>query len=112
MHTPDNHIHIINFGGSISVNGLYRQDKDLYYREVREIESSLPRLPEGVSRFEYAACLWSIEHIRQGGGLAVYCHPHWLSNVYHVRDSMTRAVLEDVSSMLLSWRAAKASRKI
>ena len=27
--------------------------------------------------------------------MAIFCHPHWLANVYHVPDAMTRAVLRE-----------------
>ncbi len=96
VHTPGNHIHIINFGGDFSVNNLAGEDEPAYLRDVAAIEANLGALPEGVSATEYAMCLWSIEKIRQGGGMAIFCHPHWVANVYHVRDEMTRHVLSNM----------------
>jgi hypothetical protein len=93
VHAPGNPVHIINFGGSFSVNELFRQDEAGYYEAVRAIERQLPPLGEGISRFEYASCLWCVDQVRRGGGMAIFCHPHWLANVYHVPDAMTRVLL-------------------
>jgi hypothetical protein len=92
VHTPGNHIHIVNFGGGISVNDL-SADEARYTREVGEILRSLPALPEGVDAFEYAACLWSAAKIREGGGMGIFCHPHWIADVYHVPDAMSWHIL-------------------
>ena len=96
VHTPGNHIHIINFGGDFSVNSLAWDNEQTYDREVAAIRQTLGELPEGVDADEYAMCLWSIGKIHQGGGMAIYCHPHWIANVYHVRDAMTRHVLRNM----------------
>jgi hypothetical protein len=96
VHTPGNHIHIINFGGDNSANALARSNEEQYRADVEAIVASLPALPDGVNPFEYAACLWSIGKIRAGGGMSIYCHPHWIANVYHVRDAMTWHVFENM----------------
>ncbi|MGL6173148.1 MAG: PHP domain-containing protein [Cellulosilyticaceae bacterium] len=88
VHGLDNHIHIVNFGGEYSVNEIFQQDPDLYYKEVRAIEATLD-CPEDINTFEYASCLWVYDHIRKGNGLSIFAHPHWLANVYHVRDTMS-----------------------
>ena len=75
------------------MNELFRQDEAGYYEAVRAIERQLPPLGEGISRFEYASCLWCVDQVRRGGGMAIFCHPHWLANVYHVPDAMTRVLL-------------------
>ena len=88
VHLAHNHIHIVNFGGEISVNGLFRSDPEGYEKEVRALAAALT-CPEGVNAFEYASCLWIYDKIRKGGGLGIYAHPHWLADVYHVPDAMT-----------------------
>ena len=93
VHTPGNHIHIINFGGSFSVNELAFSNEDRYGREVEAIRRALPALPEGVDDFEFAACLWSISNIRRGGGMAIFVHPHWLEDAYHVNEATARHIL-------------------
>ena len=92
VHAPDNHIHIVNFGGDFSVNKLFQEDEERYYREVREIEKSLHIPPEAgrVNAFEYASSVWIYEHIRQGNGLSIFAHPYWTVDAYHVSEDMTR----------------------
>lgn len=94
VHLPENHIHIVNFGGDYSVNALCHEDEQRYYREVREIEKTLD-CPCGVSSFEYAACLWIYRHIENGGGLSIFAHPHWIGYAYHVREAMTKYQLKN-----------------
>jgi len=85
VHPPENHVHMVNFGGSSSINELFNNDRARYEREVNEIMLDLD-VPEGVNRYEYASCLWVFDQIRQVGGLGIYCHPYWIANVYHVSE--------------------------
>ena len=78
VHPPNNPVHIVNFGGSFSVNELF-EDKEKYQAEVNQIEQQLGPLPAGVDRYVYASCCWSFEKIRKGGGLGVFCHPYWFT---------------------------------
>jgi len=92
VHTPENYVHIVHVGGSASVNALYEEDDETYYEEVARIQQTLD-MPEEY-RFPYAACLWAIEKIRAVGGLAIFCHPYWLEDVYNVPEALTRAILK------------------
>src|SRR5690606_31548705 len=47
VHPFRNHVHMVNFGGSYSVNELFEKDPDRYYREINEIMEGL-EVPEGV----------------------------------------------------------------
>jgi hypothetical protein len=77
VHAPDNNVHIVNFGGSFSVNEMYRQDEEAYREAVRNIVSELPEeVPEAV-KFPLASSEWCFDRIREGGGIAMYCHPYW-----------------------------------
>ncbi|MEN6664196.1 MAG: PHP domain-containing protein [Phycisphaerae bacterium] len=76
VHPPGNWVHMVNFGGSQSVNALIGQDKDAYLSAVAEIEKTLPDM-HGLARHQYASCVWCYRQIQAGGGLAVLCHPHW-----------------------------------
>merc|ERR1712000_444133 len=78
VHPPDNPVHIINFGGSFSVNDLF-EDRGRYQAEVDQIDQQLGTLPAGVNRYQYASCCWAFEKIRQGGGLGIFCHPYWFT---------------------------------
>lgn len=97
VHLPGNDVHIVNFGGKYSVNGLIAgraQDleshrravidnpppvltEEEYRKEVAELIPSL-HIPEGIEAFPYAACVWIFNHIRKAEGLGIFCHPYWV----------------------------------
>jgi hypothetical protein len=77
VHPPGNPVHILNFGGNFSVNALF--DGQDYQNEVQAITASLENWPEGLDSYPYASCVWSFDKIRAGGGLAIFCHPYWVS---------------------------------
>ena len=77
VHSPDNLVHIVNFGGSRSVNALYREDEPKYRNEVAAIAESIPDKIPGKDYFPVAASEWVFGKIREAGGLAVFCHPYW-----------------------------------
>ena len=101
-HLPNIVVHIVNFGGTWSVNSLidtcpaYSErgtdpkwhslngemppaiSEDEYRRQVMEIADKLPELPPKVDRFTYAACLWIFDRIREAGGLGILAHPFWV----------------------------------
>ena len=77
VHSPDNPVHIVNFGGRFSVNALYREDEQKYRKEVAEIMEKIPDRIPGKDYFPVAASEWVFGKIREAGGLAVFCHPYW-----------------------------------
>lgn len=83
VHSPNNEVHIVNFGGSFSVNEKYRKDEATYRKEVAEILEKMPDKRSDMEMFPVAASEWVFEQIRSGGGLGVFCHPYWyvLQNV-------------------------------
>jgi len=93
VHSPDNFVHVVHFGGSSSVNALFEYDDDDYRRQVQEIvdQGDIPY----DDKFVYAANRWVSERIRERGGLSIFCHPHWINNTYNVPDSLSRAFLEN-----------------
>jgi len=93
VHSPDNYVHVIHFGGDSSVNELFEHDQDLYYEEVQQIVDT-EELPH-FDKFAYAANKWVAKKIRETNGLAVFCHPHWINDTYNVPDSLSRAFLEN-----------------
>ena len=98
VHSPETYLHIVNFGGEFSVNKLFQDDKDAFYRDVAYIDRTA-RIPfdDPADRFVYASALWCVEKIRKAGGISVFPHPHWISNVFNVPDKMSRAFfLNDV----------------
>jgi len=123
VHMPDsgdciNDIHIVNFGGKYSVNALIDTEdhcvevgtgKELrsfegfdcpdtmseqdYYDAVNEFAKTLD-IPEGIEKFAYASCVWIFNHIRKSEGLAIFCHPYWISNVQQVPETFTDYMLK------------------
>ncbi|MBQ6420390.1 MAG: hypothetical protein IJK02_04875 [Clostridia bacterium] len=107
VHGQVNDAHIVNFGGEYSINALVedvavRTDgRDLKVRAIREndvpdimtieeFEEKMTALaaeiqvPEKVDALPAAMCKWAFDEIRKAGGLAIFPHPNWRPNVYHV----------------------------
>ncbi len=77
VHPPDCPVHMVNFGGDFSVNEMFRQEEERYRSEVKARIARLGAVTPGVDPFAVAATGWTFDKIREGGGLAVYCHPYW-----------------------------------
>lgn len=77
VHSPDNPVHIVNFGGSRSVNEIYRKDEEKYRKEIAEIIENMPDKEEGKDYFVVAASEWVFKNIQNCGGLALFSHPYW-----------------------------------
>ncbi|MCI5650338.1 MAG: hypothetical protein MR332_13115 [Fusicatenibacter sp.] len=112
VHTPGNNVHIINFAGSFSVNELAKHGTNRLWScdprqewmdEVNRLVSSLPDPPKGVDKFVWASCMLIYQKIREGGGISIFCHPYWISDVYNVNAEMTRKICS--STPLIEWLA-------
>lgn len=91
----NNKVHIVNFGGNISVNELYQQNREQYFSEVSEIEQGVENL-EGANKFQYAASVWAIDKIRKNAGLAILPHPHWVTDYcYHIPKKLVSTFFEN-----------------
>ena len=112
IHLPGNDIHIVNFGGDYSINGLLNcslqyinkgadpdwrsttgicpdvMTEDEYRAEVNALAQTLD-IPENVEKFPYASCVWICNHIKNANGLGIFAHPYWISNVYQVPEDFT-----------------------
>jgi hypothetical protein len=95
VHPPDNPVHIVNFGGSFSLNTIFREDEPRYRAEVAAIADGLVDFPEGVDCYTYASCEWCYRQIRAGGGLGIFCHPYWFTrHRYDVSETLTTLILD------------------
>lgn len=84
VHPPKNHCHTIHFGGSYSVNQIFREEPQRYEKEVGEIAAGLGEM-DSAYRQEYASLLWVYREIKKAGGLAVMVHPCWIQEeAYHM----------------------------
>lgn len=106
VHTFGNNVHIINFAGDFSINEEARQIDDYNFNwdypareewdaKVRARAAGMAGLPEGVDPYIHASCLTVLERIRDAHGLGIFCHPHWIADVYNVSDAFTRFYLEN-----------------
>lgn len=119
VHLPMTDVHIVNAGGTFSVNGLLEasandQEKGTdpkyrsldgncpaivpayeYRRQIEEIASSaaLADCPDDVERISYAVCLWAFARIREAGGLGIFAHPYWIADMWHIPEAFTRYMM-------------------
>lgn len=94
VHPPGNPVHLVNFGGAFSVNALF-QDKARYAAAVDEYERALGPLVPGCDRRQYAETLFCLDKIREGGGLAIYCHPYWVAgHQYYVSEAFNTQMMD------------------
>ncbi len=81
VHPPENPVHIINFGGSFSVNARFAEPA--YRDQVQALIKRIGPVPANVDPYAFASCCWCHDQIRAGGGLGVLCHPYWFTNQYY-----------------------------
>ena len=117
VHLPLTDVHIVNFGGLHSVNGQIREkeayrevngnpvdlaldahpapamSREEFEAEIRAFAETL-EVPADVDRLSYAVCVWAFDKIREADGLAIFAHPYWLANVFHVSDPLTHHLME------------------
>lgn len=118
VHLPMTNVHIVNFGGLNTVNGLIREKEayadvngdpdrlalhgnpptsmslEEYKKAIAEFAETLT-VPEDVDRTSYAVCVWAFNKIREADGLAIFAHPYWLADVFHVSDPLTHCLMEN-----------------
>ena len=93
VHPPECSVHMVNFGGSFSLNERFSQAS--YRAEVEDLARRLPAPPAGVDPLQYAACVWCFRRIREGGGLGIFCHPYWIAGRrFDVPEALTGYLLE------------------
>jgi predicted metal-dependent phosphoesterase TrpH len=94
VHPPQNDVHSIHIGGKYSINEMHRTDEEKYRKEVNEIMEGLD-VDNDINKFAYASCVWVANNIKKAGGLAIFVHPHWLANVYHVPDKLSSEIFKN-----------------
>lgn len=117
VHLPGNDIHIVNFGGDYSINGLLQSSQQCQNRGTdpkwRSIDGECPpaltdeeyeaevnalaetlSIPDGIEKFQYASCVWILNHIKKAHGLGIFAHPYWISNVFQVPEDFTDYMFE------------------
>ncbi len=93
---PTERIHAVNFGGRDSVNGYWRAHPDKVKEQAEAVMASLPGLPEGVDREDYAYRVWIARKTAEFGGLTVLSHPHWVwGDMNFIPDAVTEQLIKD-----------------
>ena len=78
VHSPDNPVHIINLGGTESVNAWWKTDDTDYRNAVAREMELVPECMTDANRFSAAACQAVFEKIKSVDGVSVLCHPNWI----------------------------------
>jgi len=78
VHSPDNPVHIINLGGSRSVNDWWRDHEDAYRAAVAKEMETMTEPMTDKDRYAAAASQVMFTRIREADGVAVLCHPQWI----------------------------------
>jgi len=77
------YIHIVNLGGSYSVNELIEKDYESLCKELQKEADKIENL-NGIGAFDFTMRKWICEKIRESGGKAVFPHPYWtIRDEYH-----------------------------
>ena len=94
VHAPDSAVHVVNFGGSFSLNEIFRTEKGRFWAEVANYEKGLPQELHPSLRHQIAAAEWSFDQIRKGGGVSIYCHPYWRPEErYYVHSAVNNIII-------------------
>lgn len=95
VHPPENRVHMVNFGGGVSVNALFK-DEAAYRAGVAVVEDDLGGGLSGHDRYVCASCVWCYRQIRNAGGLGIFCHPYWQAGKsYNVPEPLIARHFED-----------------
>ena len=103
--------HIVSIGARYSVNALIPRDDTEDFTvlpENRSVDGECPPLmtqeeyeavidrtaeglqvPNEVDPTEAGALKWAYDEIRRAGGLAIFPHPTWIHDVFHVPDALS-----------------------
>ncbi len=119
VHLPYTNLHIVNFGGNYSVNGLIKDELDQYkergadpkYRSfdgncpdiitmeeyTKQIDDLVEELkaPDYINQRSNAVAVWAFNHIRKAGGLGIFPHPYWIvGHAYQVPEEFVDYLME------------------
>ena len=89
-------VHIINAGGTGSVNELADNGLESFTKEIFGRCEKLPRALSDEDKWNIASTEWAFEKIREFDGLAVFPHPCWMvSGRQAVSDRVRNALAAD-----------------
>ncbi len=77
VHPFEDPVHIVNFGGSYSVNQLLTDNHETFLAESAQAADAMDPALHELTREQVAKTEWAFAKIREAGGLAVFAHPYW-----------------------------------
>lgn len=106
VHSPNNDVHIVNFGSDYSVNEICTVDNEHanwdkriptehWLEEVKAIEDTLTDLPYNIDSFELASCILVCKKIREANGMSIFAHPHWRCSIRNISDAFSKKFLSE-----------------
>jgi len=95
VHSLNNSVHIINYGGDFSVNEWMHNNQDTFNQTVALKELNLVEIYDNKSRFEIASSEVVFDKIREGHGLAIFCHPYWqVDSGYYISEIVNSYMMQ------------------
>ena len=78
------YIHIVNIGGSYSVNELIESDYENLCKALEKEAEEITDLSQ-IGAFDFVMRRWICNNIRKSGGKAIFPHPYWtIRDEYHI----------------------------
>lgn len=94
VHGKNNSVHIINFGGDFSVNEWMHDHQDKL-NEIIESKKMNIEVGDEKSQFEIACSEVIFDKIREGHGLAIFCHPYWqINSGYYISEAVNTYMMD------------------
>lgn len=93
IHTPGSSLHIVHIGGAYSVCEKYVKHADVFEAEVAEIEKGLGNVCKQY-RHRLALATWACKEIKKAGGISIFAHPFWKSNIYNVSEEFCNLLFD------------------
>ena len=94
VHTPGSELHIVHIGGSESIADRYIHDPEGFEKEVEEIKKTMTHVPEQY-RDRVAKAKWTCENAKKLGGIAIFAHPFWRSNIFNVSEDFCNLLFDE-----------------
>jgi predicted metal-dependent phosphoesterase TrpH len=77
VHSPDNGVHILSLGASVSIKDWFTNHRNEYDTAVAAEKTKLPATLADNLKQSIAASFVIWNKIRECGGVAVFAHPYW-----------------------------------
>jgi len=95
VHGVNNAVHIINYGGDFSVNTWMHENQDTLNQLIQAKMAKNNEVSDEKSRFEVACSEVIFDKIREGKGLAIFCHPYWqIDSGYYISEAVNTYMMD------------------